>query len=188
MIRWWPPVALSAMVVLGLVVGKGSTALDDWFLQFHVGATKWLLPFSDPLVYAFLMGATISAPLARRQWRLAGIAAVSPLIAWGAVQLLKMLFDRQKDSFLAYPSGHATLAVVYWGMVVLVAGAATWSVWAAVTFSALAMLGQACVWHYFTDTVGGALLGTSVVCLATLAARAKLTRVKPDAICVTNSG
>ena len=39
--------------------------------------------------------------------------------------------------------------------------------------------------HYFTDTVGGVLLGTSIVCVAALVARRDLTRVNPAAIYVT---
>ena len=54
------------------------------------------------------------------------------------------------------------------GMIVLVAGAAAWAVLVAIVVSVLAMLGQAVTYHYFTDTVGGVLLGTAVVCVAAL--------------------
>ena len=32
-VRWWPPVGVLAMLVLGLLVGKNSTPIDDWFLR-----------------------------------------------------------------------------------------------------------------------------------------------------------
>ena len=55
----------------------------------------------------------------------------------------------------------------------------------AVAYVALAMAGVGATFHYFTDTVGGVLLGTSIVCIAALVARRDLTRVNPTAIYVT---
>ena len=60
------------------------------------------------------------------------------------------------------PSGHTTLMVVVLGMVMLVFGAHRWLVAVAIVFASLGMLGQAVTYHYFTDTVGGLLLGTSL--------------------------
>jgi hypothetical protein len=59
-----------------------------------------------------------------------------------------------------------TVTVVVLGMVVLLTAAAWWTVLIAVTAVALGMVGQAVTYHYFTDTVGGLLLGTAIVCVA----------------------
>lgn len=57
------------------------------------------------------------------------------------------------------------------GLLVLVAGVGLWSVLLATSAILLGMLGLAMTFHYFTDTVGGVLLGTSVVCAAAAFAR-----------------
>ncbi|MGV0793954.1 phosphoesterase PA-phosphatase [Mycolicibacterium sp. XJ1819] len=189
MIRWWPPVALTAFVILGVSVGKYSTPLDEWFRAYRDDPyLQWLLWFSKPWVLAAVLAVAVAVAVARRRWRLAAVAVASPALAWALVQGLKVLFGRRKEGFYAYPSGHTTVTVVVWGMVVLVASAAVWSIVAAVIVSLLGMLGQAFVWHYFTDTVGGVLLGTAIVCVAALVANPELTRVKPAAICVTRGG
>ena len=92
----------------------------------------------------------------------------SPAIGIVLARLLKQLFGRENDGAFAYPSGHTTAAVIVMGMIVLVAGGALWAVVVAVTVSLLAMIGQGVTYHYFTDTVGGVLLGTAVVCMAAL--------------------
>ena len=107
---------------------------------------------------------------------------MSPIVAWFLVQIFKDMFGRRKDATLAYPSGHITLTVVIWGMVVLVAGAALWSVVTSIAVVVLAMLGQAVTWHYFTDTIGGLLLGTAVVCVAALISQTEVDRCQPGAI------
>ena len=102
------------------------------------------------------------------------------------VQLLKQLFGRRKDGILAYPSGHTTVAVVIWGWSSWWPGRRCGSVVVAPRWCVLGMLGQGVTYHYFTDTVGGVLLGTAIVCAPRGAyARPNLTGVNPGAICVT---
>jgi membrane-associated phospholipid phosphatase len=167
-IRVWPPIALAAMVALGWAVGNGSTSVDDSFHQYRHSPAKWLLFFTDPRALAILLAGTLVVALHQRHWRLAVVTALSPAVAIALVQLLKPLFDRRSDGALAYPSGHTTTMVVVIGMVVLVARCALWAVLVAVAYCLLGMIGQGVTYHYFTDTIGGVLLGTAIVCVAAL--------------------
>jgi membrane-associated phospholipid phosphatase len=171
LLRLWPPIAVAAMVVLGWAVGNGSTSVDDWFHQYRHSPAKWLLFFTDPRVLAILLAGTLVVALYQRRWRLAVVTALSPTIAIALVQLLKPLFDRRRDGVLAYPSGHTTTMVVVLGIFALVAHCALWSVLVAVSFCLLGMIGQGVTYHYFTDTIGGVLLGTAIVCVAALTLR-----------------
>ncbi len=173
----WPPIAVAAMLLLGWAVGKRSTPIDDWLQRQRNSPAHWLLFFTDPRVLALVLAAVLAVALYRRRWRLAVVALASPMVGIVLTRLLKRLFDRQKDGVVAYPSGHATVAVVVLGMFVLVAGAALWAVLVAASAVLLAMLGQAVTYHYFTDTVGALLLGTAIVCVAAQIVR--LDRCQP---------
>jgi membrane-associated phospholipid phosphatase len=162
----WPPIALAAMVALGLAVGKGSTSVDDWFHQYRSSLARYLLLFTDPRVLTGLLAASLVVALYQRRWRLAVVAVMSTAAALGLVRLLKPLFDRRSEEALSYPSGHTATMVVVVGIAVVVARAAVWSVFIAVTFCGLGMIGQGVSYHYFTDTVGALLLGTAIVCTA----------------------
>jgi membrane-associated phospholipid phosphatase len=155
------------MVILGLAVRHGSTPLDDWFHQ-HGRHVRYLTFLANPWLLASVVLATLAVALFRRHWRLAITAAVCPLLAIGLARLLKPLFSREKGGDFAYPSGHTATFVVVMGMVVLVAGATLWSVLVAVVYCLLGILGVGVSFHYFTDTVGGLLLGTAIVCVAAL--------------------
>lgn len=169
MIRWWPVVGLAGLTLLGLLVGSGSTPLDDWFFaagQTHPSLGR-LLAFTDGRVVFTLWGIALVIALIRGRWRLAAVVAAAPFVAVLAARIAKRSFGRWRGDTLAYPSGHTTLAVVVLGLLVLVAGAATWTVVAAVTAALLGALGQAVTYHYFTDAVGAIFLGTVLVWVAT---------------------
>ena len=104
--------------------------------------------------------------LYRQRWTLAAVVAVTPVAAVWLSRLCKQLFGRQKEGTVAYPSGHTTVMVTVLGMLILVLGARLWVVLAATVWALLGMVGQAVTYHYFTDTVGALLLGSSVVCIA----------------------
>ena len=89
-------------------------------------------------------------------------------------------------NYLAYPSGHLTVAVIIWGMVVILAGFEPWAVIIALTFSYFGMIGQAIANHYFTDTVGGVLLGTAIVWVC--ARIVKLDMCQPRDLAVSDEG
>ena len=181
-IRWWPPIGVAAMILLGLAVGKGSTPLDDLFDHFDHDVAWALTYLARPPTLAVIAIAVVVVALRRRWWRFAAVVVVFPPAAYLAVMFIKPLFGRMEGDGLAYPSGHITVTTVVVGLFVLVAGGALWAVLVAVPYVAVAMFAVGATFHYFTDTVGGVLLGTSVVCLAALVARRDLTRVNPDAI------
>lgn len=167
-VRWWPPVGLLGMVLVGVAVGKGSTTVDDAFQQAGRAGepyTGWLLFFTDPRVLGVLwVGATAWA-LWQRRWWLAAAVAVAPVVSTEFERLCKQLFGRHKGHTLSYPSGHTALMVTVVGMVVVVAGAVLWSRVLAGVFAVLGMLGQAFTYHYFTDTVGALFFASALVCL-----------------------
>jgi membrane-associated phospholipid phosphatase len=164
----WPAIAVAGLFVLGWAVGKRTTPLDQWFHRFRHTPVRWLLVFSDPwvLAIALMFGIAVALYLGRR--RLAAVMVISPLIGLVLEMGLKRIFGRQSGGELAYPSGHTTTAVVVFGMRVLLAGATYWAVSTAAIAALLAMIGQGVAYHYFTDTVGAALLGSAVVCVAAL--------------------
>jgi membrane-associated phospholipid phosphatase len=155
------------MVGLGVAVRHGSTPFDDWFHQ-HGRDVRFLTLLVSPWVLASVVLATLAVTVYRRRYRLAIATAVCPLVAMGLARVLKPVFGRERGPVFAYPSGHTATLVAVMGMVVLAAGAALWVVLAAVAYSLLGMLGVGVSFHYFTDTVGGLLLGTTIVCVAAL--------------------
>ena len=173
-IRWWPPVGLSALVLLGLVVGNRSTALDDLFVRAGEEHPRLgvLLFFTDPVVLSVLVAAALGVAVWRRRWRLVVVTLVTPAVALAAMRILKHVFGRTKGdpSALAFPSGHMTMTVAVLGVGVLVVGASAGALVVATAWTVLAMLGQSFTYHYFTDTVGAVLLSTSLVCMAAWAA------------------
>lgn len=173
-VKWWPAVGLPLMVVLGLAVGDRSTGVDDWFNRNGWAAHPVLgrlLFFTEPLLLQLLLVAAVGVALYRRRWRLAAVAALTPLAGVVAGRVLKRLFGREREGALAYPSGHVTVMMTVLGVVVLVWGARRWLLLAAAVFAGLGTAGQALTYHYFTDTIGAVLLGSSLVVLAATAAK-----------------
>ncbi|EHB55905.1 phosphoesterase PA-phosphatase related protein [Mycolicibacterium rhodesiae JS60] len=171
--RWWPPIGVAAMVLLGCAVGPGSTPIDDWFQRGSV--LGWLLFFTDQRTVGVILLGVLALAVVRQRWLLAVLVVATPVAAVWLSRVFKDWFGREKDGAVAYPSGHTTLMVVVLGMVILVAGARLYFVVMAIVWVLLGMLGQAVTYHYFTDAIGGLLLGSSLVCAAaaTLEAGAK---------------
>lgn len=161
---------LAAMVLLGGAVRHGTTPIDTWF--GHLGRElgrpirRTFLWFTEPWLVAGVLLAVIVVALYRRRWWFAAAAVLCPPAAVLLAQVLKRIFGRYRGEGLAYPSGHTTFLVATLCLLVVAAGFALWAVAAAALLGALGMFGQAITYHYFTDTVGAALLATSVVGVA----------------------
>jgi len=154
------------MVLLGLAVRDGSTPVDDWFQHGRGSALGRLLFFTDYRTMLLVLAVALGLALYRQRWILAAAVAVTPVAAVWLSRLCKNLFGRLKEGAVAYPSGHTTLMVSVLGMLILVVGARPWVVITAIVWALLGVVGQAVTYHYFTDTVGALLLGSSVVCIA----------------------
>ena len=161
--------------MLGLLVGKHSTPIDDWFVRNAGDAVgrsvHWLLIFTEWWLLVPVLAACLGVALYRRRWRLAAAVLACPLAAIEIVWLLKPIFDREKGGTLSYPSGHTTVMVTILGMAVLIAGCRVWAVLAAVTASLLGMFGLGLTYHFLTDTIGAAMFATAMVCIAARVAR-----------------
>lgn len=171
MIRWWPALAVTAMLLLGWLVGKSSTPVDDWFQRFRHSPLRRLSVIADPRLLLAVGLVVLAVACLQRRWWLASMTVIAPIVGITIVRFLKPVFDRDKGGGLAYPSGHLTATTIVIGLAVIAAGAASWAVVSAVVAVALAMLGVGVSFHYFTDVVGGVLLGSAVVCAAAVIAR-----------------
>ncbi|WP_236735491.1 phosphatase PAP2 family protein [Mycolicibacterium peregrinum] len=172
--RWWPVVGLTVMVLLGWAVRTGPVPIDDWFQQIGVELGSYrdaFLVFSKPLLVTAALLVGIVVALRQHRKRLALAMVVSPLVAITVVRVIKPIFGREKGGALAYPSGHTTFLVAATSLLVLLAGMRLWALVVAVCVVLLAIFGLSMTFHYFTDTIGGVLLGTSVVGIAAVLAR-----------------
>lgn len=187
------------MLALGWAVGSGSTPVDTWFaenLRAVVGTNpRWLLAFTSWWLVSAVLVACLAVTVCRREWHLAVAVAASPLVANAINSGLKQLFERRNGRYLEYPSGHTTLLVVALGMLVVVSADRRWVVAIAAAVSLLGMLGLVgCGYHYFTDTIGAALLASALVCLAAPLAGRRVGLTPPHTlaalalVCATGSG
>jgi len=173
---WWPVVGFGAMIVLGLAIGPEATPLDRWFWdvsgQVLGRHPLWMLLFNRVWVLVPLLLLAIGIAARRRQWRLAVVVALCPVISIAGARLLKQLFDRPwPGDSLAYPSGHTTVAITVAGMLVLVIGVRVWTLALATIGAMLPSIGMASNhFHFITDIIGATFYATAMVCLAVLAA------------------
>jgi membrane-associated phospholipid phosphatase len=182
---------LVAYAALGLRVSHqtlGSVDLAALNLAGHeLGSASFLSGAGTFPVYATLGVAIAIAGIARRSWlRTAGIAIVALVASWRISDTFKVLFARPRperwfvhhETSFSYASGHATLALTFYGFWAYVAWKSALPV-----ASRRAIVGLLTVWisaigwsrlalgaHYATDVAGGYLLGAALLALAIAAA------------------
>lgn len=141
------------------------TPLVSWALVMNVLGGGWVASILTPLVVATLAWLL-------RGWRGGVFALVSFVVSAGAVQLVKQALGRARpqdllvpSDFGSFPSGHtanaATLAVVLWFLFPAVGTAIGGAVWTVAMGFSRTVLSV----HWFSDTVGGALIGAGAAFL-----------------------
>jgi membrane-associated phospholipid phosphatase len=170
--------------VLGVLFAGQSTAdpfdraVDAQVLRWFTGHPALAYWMSYPATLAPVGGVSLIAALAclARGWlRGVALALLAVPVASGLNDaLLKPLSHRTYLGQLTYPSGHtaAASALATALTVLLITSRAvlpavlSWAIpaaaWLAVVVVAVGVIGLR--WHYVTDTIGGAALGTGTVC------------------------
>jgi membrane-associated phospholipid phosphatase len=168
--------------LLGALLGHGKhadrvdTAVDAGIkagLAGHHQLLEGLARLGDQPTIIVMTAAAVLVCLRRRWYRGAALAAISvPAAAVITEKLLKPLVGRTLLGFLSFPSGHATgTFALATAIMVLLAGATRTprAVRAAIAAAALAVAAAVAVamialgFHYFTDAVAGAAVGTGTV-------------------------
>jgi membrane-associated phospholipid phosphatase len=167
--------------------------VDGWLQsQFTLSHGALQVTAVAGLVILYVIGAAlIGANLAAKRLNVAVLAVIAVPIASGITELiLKPMVHETLSGGLMYPSGHTTNAFAIVAVIGIAAHLTprSWLPrWLAALTVAVA-IGAGCVvavtmvslgYHYFTDTLAGAAVGTSAVlavalCLDAPAARARL--------------
>lgn len=163
--------------------GSLDRAAFDWLFshrEVHRSVLIFLAWLGTPVPVIIAVSALTLACLARRRWRGAALAAVSVAVASGLTELvLKPLVGRIYDGFLSFPSGRATgafsvaavCAVLLLGPVRRhrrIAARLILVILAAAVACAVAAAAVILRYHYLTDTIGGAAVGTGTVLFTAL--------------------
>lgn len=186
-------VALATFVVEGAVVSPHPPgALDAAAYAFFFGqATSVAAAFTTAGLfpaYVALCVVSLIVGFVRRDWLPRVFVAIAALIvAWQVSDVFKVLFHRARppqwlvyhETSYSYASGHAVLAMTFWGIWAYYAiRALAPSVARTLIVFAIALWVLAIGWsrlalgaHYLTDVIGGYLLGAFFVALAAIAVR-----------------
>ena len=158
-------------------------AVGHWLrstIGTHPAALHVLANFGEPPLVTALTVVLVLAAVVARRWRGAVLAAVAVPLAAALTELaLKPLYGRTIGGALSYPSGHATsdfaLAAV---AAILFAAPARPRIPAfarrllllgAFLFAAVVAVAMVSLWyHYFTDIIGGAAVGSGTVILTAM--------------------
>ena len=179
--------AAVAYVILGVWVSPRPPAGIDADAAAWAGhglqAASFLTAAGLFPVYATLCGLLLVAALVRRAWLPPVLASIVALVvAWRVSDLGKAYFERPRpahwfvhhETSFSYASGHATLALAFYGFWAYVVWASPWppagrrltvallSAWIVATGWSRLALGA----HFPSDVAGGYLLGAAVLGLA----------------------
>ena len=192
-------VAVTALLGLWLMHQSQASGLDsviDWGLRVNLYRQHAILirigELADPRQTTEITVALVLACLVTRRWRGALLAAVAiPSAGTLTEYLLKPLFDRTAQGHLEFPSGHSTGAFAMAAVcVVLLLGPLRpplpdtlrefLAVAVALTAVGVAVAVVALDFHYFTDSVAGAAVGTGVVLATALLLDRLIPSGRPD--------
>jgi undecaprenyl-diphosphatase len=143
---------------------------------FFTGLGRW------PVLLGFSAVAALTALALRTGLIAVAIVYASQIVSQGVNAAVKLLFHRARpdawlhihEKDLSYPSGHAVTAVVFFvGFAILAWHAPLPRPVAGTLAAALLVCAVGIPWsrmalaaHYFTDVLGGLLLGTAFACAA----------------------
>ena len=143
----------------------------------------WLVVFSEVIAYVFepmillilslIVGVYVFFKLSRGKGVLFGMVMV---VSGAFIFLAKDFFQRARpsnalivQSSLSFPSGHATMATVFFGMLVYLFVKRKYRVWGAVVAGLLVLIiGLSRVYlrvHWLTDVLGGFVFGGIILAL-----------------------
>jgi membrane-associated phospholipid phosphatase len=183
-------VCVGLIALLGVLFGHQNqpgpldASVDGWIrssLGGHRGALSVLTGLGSPVPVTVMTSAVVLACLVTRRVRGAVLAATAVPAAAGVTEfVIKPLVDRRSIyDTLTFPSGHTTgISALVSILVVLLVGPlhpplparvrTALACFAAVLAAAVAISLVGLSKHYFTDTVGGAAVGVSVVLVTAL--------------------
>jgi membrane-associated phospholipid phosphatase len=189
LLYWWLGAAVSHVPPHGVDVAGHALAGHGKFLALVLTESCWWEMLLALGIITVLVAVRFPA------WRARVLLAVpTTLITWQLSDVLKTVFRRPRPDYwvliheptFSYSSGHAMFALLVYGLWawfvwnsdlprgVRLAAAPLLALWACgIVWSRLA-LGA----HYVTDLIGGVLLGTATLALATAIAAAVRTRAR----------
>jgi membrane-associated phospholipid phosphatase len=187
--RLWAGVLLASCAILVTILGVlfAHQATADWLdqaidspiiisLSGHPGLALWLAALGSQLPAVVLSAVIVVACLLTGRLNGALLAATAVPVAVGLNDhLCKPLIHRTYLGSLSYPSGHTAamfaLAATVTVLLLFAPQSASSRVLRVLVPVATCVLGGmvaigviALRWHYFTDTVAGAAVGTGTVC------------------------
>jgi membrane-associated phospholipid phosphatase len=199
---------IACVIITGVLGGlvAGQSRADRFDARADGRISAWLgghprftdiIYLGDPLWVVVICAVAVAALLLARRWRGALLVAIAVPLAGGLTDhILKPLFDRTSQGALEYPSGHTTaVTTMVVAAVIVLTGPGRPRLPAGLRWGLTAALLALIPWvalglviaqyHYFTDTIGGAGVGTTVALGTALgldAAAARLRRrVRPEA-------
>lgn len=137
----------------------------------------------DPPMIAALAGAVLAWLAAHRSWRACAYWVGGLLFASGFATLLKMILHRPRPEALyagwssfSFPSGHATMSTVLWGLLAMLVArelGRRWWPWIFASVTVLvAMIAFSRLYlgaHWLSDVLGGLAFGTAWVAALSIA-------------------